>query len=538
MMNILTLNALVLLSLQASRSPNAEGYDNLRKSFDAETVADLQKSFGTADVAAAVPEDLETEAFNTQWNEASNNELTFLKMCPRVTATQIEHKFARVDSYGGETGMGFFGEGGLPGGGNPELNQYSVKCRLVGRESSTFQLADLEKTINALGANGAGNINDAAARLAMMGQKNKAMYFSDTRVTRQGANGIRWKGLLQQIEEGTDGTVGDPSPYGSHVIDMEGQLMTADNVSLYSARVANVFGNTTTLLMDKFVRRDFERSLDTAQRLQLPVNAAPFKIGQRIAGIQTGDDDIYFHTDNMLGRAGNKEAYTDKLNRNAPTTRPTVVATAQADNAAGVVTDTVTSKWTADYAGNVFYVVVEEVGGIQGLGTRYPATPGTFVSVSTGQEVKLELTPGNALADCFRVYRGTDANDSMLQAHLIAEVSNSNGGAKVYWFDNNTSIPNTSTVFALPIRGVVQQKLQGENGSYEAARAAMPSLMGARDTNTRNGVAFAELGPSFGRLEMGRILFTSRQSIMYSAGTPIVRAPRWCYVFKNVGSSS
>jgi len=517
------------LEQHAQRTANVNRLQVLAKAHptDNDVAEQLRKAVGTSDVTALVPEDLEIEAHNLLWDESSPNELTFLKMLPSTPATQIEHKFPLITAYGDDQDFGFFPERGLPPGSSVGSAQRTVNIKMQGMRASTFLLSSLEKTVKALGTSGAQNINRAAVRLNLMRKIERAALFSDTTEVRQGSGGIRYKGIFQLIREGTDGTTGT-SPFGSHIIDMEGDALTVANVRTRAAQVISLFGDLSALLMDPFVSADFEGSLDTAQRLNFPISASPLMVGQRVAGIQTGTSNVFFHQDNTLSTAFTKRAYTTNVGEGAPTVLPTVVATAQTDNSSG---DTVESKWDSASAGNVFYVITEIVDGVEGLGRRYPSSTGSFTAVTAGQEVKLVITPGNSLADGFRVYRGTDADDRMVAARFCFGVSNSASGAAVTAYDNNLFRPNTSVAFGLPMFGDAVTALQG---GYANAKKLSSELLSAKE-GARNVVAMAQLGPKMGVLDMARVLATQDHALLYSAGAPIVRNPLQCMVFKNIG---
>lgn len=493
---------------------------------DEGTAYELRKAMGTSDVSSLVPEDLEVEAHNLLWDESSPQQLTFLKMLPSTPATQIAHDYALITSYGDGQDFGFFPERGLPPGTSVGSAKRTVDIKMQGIRASTFLLAAMEKTVKGLGTSGAQNIQRAGVRLNLMAKIERAALFSDTTEVRQGSTGIRYKGVLQLIREGTDGTTGT-SPYGSHVIDMQGDALTLATVRDRAAKTAVLFGDLSCLLMDPLVSADFEGSLDTAQRLNFPISSQALMVGQRVAGMQTGTSNVFFHQDNTLSEAFTKRAYTTNVGEGAPTVLPTVVATAQTDNSAG---DTVESRWDAASAGNIFWVVTEIVDGVEGLGRRYP-TAGSFTAVTAGQEVKLVITPGNSLADGFRVYRGSDADDRMVAARFCFGVSNSGGGAAVTAYDNNLFRPDTSVAFGLPMFG---QAVTALEGGYANAKKISSELLGAKE-GARNVVAMAQLGPKMGVLDMARVLATQDHALLYSAGAPIVRNPLQCVAFINIG---
>src|SRR3990172_6047391 len=197
----------------------------------------LEKAVHSGNISAVVPEDLEVEAHSTLWEETDPGELTLMKMLPAVPATNIVHEYTRIHSYGNRKESGFFGERSLPPETNFGSERVTTNIRLMGEVGPTFLLAALEKTQRALGTQGAQSIERVALRKNVLWKKNRNLYFSDTRNTRLGASSLRFKGLFQLIQEGTDaaatvftGVNGLGSPFGSHVIDMAGDPMTVETV--------------------------------------------------------------------------------------------------------------------------------------------------------------------------------------------------------------------------------------------------------------------------------------------------------------------
>lgn len=490
----------------------------------------LEKAVHTGNITEVVPEDLEIEAHNTLWDESKPTELTLLKLLPSTPARQIEHKFTKIVSYGDDTGTGFFSERSLPPETNFRAERVTVNIKLMGEIGPTFLLAALERTQKALNTSGAQNIERVALRKNVLRKKNRNLYFSDTTVTN---SGLRWKGLLQQIREGTDGTTGSASPFGSHVIDMEGEPLTVDTIREKAARSIQLFAMFTTLIMDPMARNDLESSMDAAHRLNLPIAAAPLMIGQNIGGIQTQGGSVYFETDNTLSAIYSKPKYRAPTSGSgAPATRPTVTVTAQTDNSTG---DTVDSKWDASSAGNIFWVFTEVVEEMEGPGTRVPAS--SYTAVAAGQEVKFSVTPGNPLADSIKVYRGSDAEGTgvVTDAWFIFEVANSGDGAAFTVYDNNLYRPNTTTAFGLNIASRSEQALHdGKLGSYASARAKSSEFLRDNDTS-QNTVAVAELGPSMGIMALASVLAHVDRPLVYCAAAPEVRNPYQQVAFINVG---
>lgn len=489
----------------------------------------MQKGVTTTVIAPVVPQDLEVESHNTLWSETTPTELTLLKLIPSVEAKQIAHQYTRVTNFGDPRGSGFFGETSLPPNTSVETELITNNIRLLGEIGSTFLLAELEKTLRVLGTTGASNIERRALRLNTLRKKNRNLYRSDTRVIRQGINGVRFKGLLQLIEEGTDGTTGT-SPFGSHVIDMQGQSLNVETLREKGAEALTQFGFPTCLLMDPFVRSDFEASLDTAQRLPLPINMRPYLVGQQVYGLQTQGNVMRFLTDNTLTPRWYGGKYVAAAQEGGPTTRPTVTASAGAAGGS-------TSYWDSNQegAGDVHYLVTEMRDELEGLGTRYPAA--SELTVTAGQKVTILITPGNPQADSFRVYRGKDTDTADTDAYFAFEVANpGTSGAVVTAYDLNANRPGLGTAFALAITSMAQQALTaGLATAYDDAVTKSASFFKMPDDEVRNTVACAELGPSMGILALASIIAEIDRPLMYSACAPQVRNPFQNFAFKNIG---
>lgn len=491
----------------------------------------MRKAVTTGVIAPIVPQDLEMEAHNTLWAETKQTELTLMKMIPSTPARQIAHEYARVTSFGDDSGSGMFGERSLPQNTSIGTDKIVNNIRLMGEIGSTFLLAELERTQKVLGTSGASNIERRALRLNVLRKKNRNLYKLDTTKIRQGSGGVRFKGLEQLIREGTDGTTGSISPFGSHVIDMQGQPLTAETVRNRCADAIVLFGFTTCLLMDPYARADFESSLDPAHRLPLPIDMKPYLLGQQVSGLLTQGGVVKFYTDNTLNPRWYGGQYKNRVQDGGPTTKPVVTASS------GAVAGGRTSKWDSSAAGNVYYVVTEQVDELEGFGTRYPATVGTWLAVAQGEEVTLNLTPGNALADGFKVYRGTSADSAdPTGAWFVFEVANNNSGAAVQVFDDNDDRPNTSRAFALNIASAAQSRLASQD--YYSVVEKSAEFFKMSDDPVNNTIAVAELGPSMGILALASVLAEIDRPLMYSACAPECRNPYQNFVFKNIGRAA
>ncbi len=496
-----------------------------------EALVELQKAVTTGTIADIVPEALEEDADNTLWQQSSPNELTLLKLLPSVDTTSIKHEFDQVLSYGEERGDGFFSEESLPVETEPEFARVETFVRLLGETSSTFLLASLEKTIKVEGQVGADQIARLTLMLNILRKKNRSMYFSDTSLVRGGDGSLRFQGLLQQIREGTDGTSGT-SPYGSHVIDMEGQAFTVENIRNKTAQVITLFGFINCLVTDPFVRADLEAGMDPAQRLPLPITARPFMLGQNIGGFHTQGGDVFFHTDNTLTPIHNGGQYVNAAMKGATSAPPSVLIQVNTSPTSG------TSKFKAADAGDFFYLITEVKNGRESLGTRAPGAG--IIAVTEGDEVEFTITPADPFSDSFKIYRG-DSGDADTDAFFIFEVANDQSGGAVSAFDLNDFRPNTSFAFGLNIRSESQRFLHtaptGLRSSYALATEESDRFFGMED-NPRNTVTMVHLGPQMGVLELATILATTSRPLLYSACAMQVRNPLQNLVFKNIGTAA
>lgn len=498
----------------------------------------LAKAVDAGVVAETVPQDLETEAHLTLWHDTDPGELTLLKLTPGTTAKAIEHKYDQFTSYDTNRRVSsFVGERSLPAESRWQVRQRTALVKLMARTSPVFILASLQKTITVDGNQGAEAITEAALRLDMLRDKNKMGYFSRTDTHKDGVNSVRFPGLIQQIQEGTDGTDGRPSPYGSHVIDMKGKPLTLQSLREYAKRIMILFGRARVMIMSYDARQDLEASIDGDRLVPMPNSIKPYILGGSIAGFQTQGHVVFFETDNVLTPEYAWGKYVATLTEGAPTGRPTVGSATIGSPPGGVVSD-----WDADTTLDVYWIFTETKDELESLGTRQPSS-GTS-SVAVGQIATFSVTPSNPLADSIRVYRGTSADDADTDAWFLFEVANSGGGGAVTIRDTNAWRPGCSVAFLLSITSASMDALHKVNGdnalveNYDHVKANALDFFGQKDDMKKNTVTWAHLGPAMGTMELGNFLMTVRRPVLFSAGMPIVRNAWQNVVFKNIGKLS
>ncbi len=471
--------------------------------------------------------DLEMEAHNWLWSSTSANELTMVKMLPITPAKQVVHEYRIIKSYGHDRNDGFFSETTLPPASKPSFDPATVNCKLIGAFSEATLLASLEQTVNVAGATGAVDINRASLHMTHMRRFNRALYFADSRKT---SSSMRFKGLLQQIDEGT---ASGQSEFGSHVIDMEGAELTLESLRPKMGMVEVLFGDLNTLVMSPQIRQSFERSLDGAMRGQLTDSLRTYQVGNRVAGITTQSGELAFANDNILSPIYCRPNYTaTDLAQGYPTGYCTgsVAATPDSD-----------SKFNAADEGQYFWVVTEVVDGREGKGTRIPSTG--YTAVAAGDKATLTLTPSASNIESFKIYRfksgdpqrvtGTPGLTEAAFAFEVAAATDGNTSA----VDKNHERPNTGYAFGLSMRGTVRDAV-ATSESYDALRnteAKVAALFDNGDNETTNSVGLVTLGPKVGAMSLANILPTVDRPLFFSASSPIVRNPRHQIVFKNVG---
>lgn len=493
----------------------------------------MLKGIVAADVAPVAVEDREVEAHNTLWNESDPSELIGLKFFPRVEATQVNHIFQRLNSFGPDGFDGFMNETSLPPATQPGLSNHTSIVKLMGERSIVYILAALTRTVNVMGMQGAANWAPALTRLQLLRRMGRAMYFSDTRTDLNGAAGMKFTGLLQAIQEGTIGSPIDSGESQGAVYDMLGTSPTFDNLRQRILSSWELFGQCNVLIMDGRTRSRLEQQLDGSHQLWLPANTRPIVWGQKVVGMTTNGQDVYFLTDRMMAPMYSWPRYTTSRPAGFPSGTPTIVATAGSDSGSPA------SRWTASSfggAGNVAYVATEVVNGIETIGTRYPTGSGV-IAVAAGQMVTITVTPSNPAAESIKLYRLltgiTGAGTAATDAWLIAETPGSGDGSPITFIDKNLQRPGTSMIFGLRLASrAFDAYLNG--GSYEAVKRASPDLMGVEEESIQNTVSCVNLGPRLMVLDLAKLGAVAHHKLMCGALTIQHRNPAQAFVIRNI----
>ena len=503
-----------------------------------DALAEMKKAGVTStDSAALQPQDLEMDAHIQLWLETDPTELTLLKMLPSVQAMQMRHNYAVQTDYSNSPHLDlFFGETQVPRETGIKVQQFRELIKLHGNLKPVYEAAARSRHVSVDGVSTIEEITAASQRNELLYDLNKQIYFSDTRTIRQGTAGRKFRGLFQQIEQGTSGEFYDTdnaalaaSPYGSHVIDMRGDPLTMETMQERMNEQTKLFGGLSTMLMSPNVRLDIEKPLLQDRYNPMPHSTKPYLIGQNVGGLQSNGHICWFDTDNVLSPEYAFGKYKTTLADGAPTGRPTVTG--------AVTSPGSNTKWDAPSEGSWFWLVTETRDGLEGAGTRYPSSGAT--AMSTGNIMTLTVTANSALADSFRVYRGA-SGVADTDAWFIFEVAHTTSGAAQSVVDRNEWRPGLDVVFGLTLYSDSQRALHTANsdgllGAYEHARANNADFLKPGRPDKRNTIAMAHLGPRMSSIPLARLVLTSTRDVMFSMCAPIVGIPRKNVVWKNVG---
>lgn len=514
----------------------------------------LEKALGSADASAVIKEDLEVEAYTALYGESDPNEFRLLKILAQKNATSVKHEYDLVTSYNSNSSEGFFGEKAtkFPQA-NIKAQRAIVNIRLMGEVSSVYMMANWQTPVRAFNKNQLVDINEATTRLSLLRKINQALYRADTRTCR-GADAqnvkkgdgsakyswaggasdgpdIRFKGISQQIEEGTTS-----SPV-KHIIDMRGKRLLpggSNGIREKAREIAEVYGRMTALMMPPKVLEGLEANLDPVERLMIPRQSGERVIlGQSVGGMNAGGGTIMFELDNDL---------TPAHYRGKPPTDPdTDLATpvVSGGNPVDVIVGAgEVSQWTADDNKNIFYLISFVRDGIEGPTKRTPVA-GT-VAITSGQKARITInvTDNGTLGsyDSVRVYRGDDTVGSIAQ--FVMEVPGPkktglvNGVDDIVISDLNDRLPGTSEVYGLTVASQNYSALKSVGAAYQQA---MPLLSFENQSEPGNTISLVHLGPFMAIFPLAAIQFTASNDLIYAALTPEVAVPTKQISWINVG---
>jgi hypothetical protein len=477
-------------------------------------------SLAGTDASPLIKEDLEMEAHTQLWLETDPVELVILKHLPRINAYSVIHQYDQIVGYGPQGVTTFYGESNLP----PEAAIQSVRrtetIRLQGLISSVFALASFQTPVQALGQNNLVDQNMAAVRLALLRAMAVSTYSSNTQTS---ADGIRFRGIKQQILEGTSPSTSPPFTINpAFIIDKRGAKLAGQDIRDAARVISERYGSLRWIYMSPLAKEYLEQSLDAAERLYLTREwAEPVIMGQNVDGLMTQGTSVRFATDNTLTPTNYQGVAPTASVTNAPTplTAANVAAPVAAANPGSLFV-------AADADPTAVYTVTA----LNASGESTGYTPAS-VAIVAGTGITIAITP-RAADTSYRVYRGGTPPANPTTPMLIAEIRGPGNTTPFNFVDLNATIPNTSEAFALSLYSTNSEAMFPTR-SMENIRDRITLANAPR---ARNTVSLATLGPWLGIFDLAHILHTASRDLVFSAYTPILTHPFQNIVWVNVGT--
>lgn len=480
-------------------------------------------SLAGTDASPLIKEDLEMEAHTQLWLETDPVELLPLKHFPRVPAFSVLHEYDQIIGYGPGGVSGFYGEGSLPAEAAIQTRRRTETIRLQGLISSVFALASFQTPIMALGQNNLVDQNMASTRLALLRMMSTAIWNSDTSTT---TDGIRFRGLKQQILEGTSPSTSAPFTVNPlHIIDLRGAKLTGVEIRDRARQITERHGSMRWVYMSPLTKEFLEGSLDSSERLYLergPQGREPVILGQSVDGFATQGSIVRFGVDNTLTSTNYNGIAPTASVTNAPT--PLLAGNV----AAPVAAANPSSKFVAADADPA---VVYQVTALNANGESTPYQPAS-VAVVAGNGVTIAITP-RAADTSYRVYRGGSvAGANPVTPQLIAEIKGPGNTTPFNFVDLNNVIAGCTDAFGLSVFSQNSETIFN-NRHQEDIRDRI-SLANA--PRARNTITLATLGPWMSIFDLARILHLASRDLVFSAYTPVLTAPFQNVLWTNVGS--
>lgn len=403
-------------------------------------------------------------------------ELVLWSKIPKTSASQTLHEYAVEQSHGLDLDP-FVSEGSAGANNRSTYTRGSVQIKYL---LERREITDVASMVGLLGPSA-----DALAEqtqqgmLSLLSKVEKAMWHAQSAL-----NPLAFTGIIPQIEANTnpDGT--------TNVTDLAGGAISMDYLEEVLGELGSAprFGYPDTIYVEPRVFRDLSRQSNPAGRLSLDQAGRSLTYGVRELAVQGPHGPVPIVQAPFLYRndaAPTAASSTD----NAPATpaldqQPT-------DNGAG------TSSWTTAEAGTYIYKIVA----VGAKGYSAPLTTNPIAAVA-GSKIKIIVNNSNTGVLYYRVYRSAK-NGAAGTAKLLFEVAAVAGVA--------TTITDLSAIKA--------------NCSHVVLVQHDPKIF-----------CFARLLDLI-RRPLAEVETTKPFALMMF-GSPIVKVPSKCWVFKNVGSSA
>lgn len=463
------------------------------------------------DASPLIKEDLEVEAHSQLWLETDPVELVILKHLPRINAYSVVHEYDQIVGYGSRGHDGFYGENSLPAEAAIQSRRKTLNMRLMGDISSVFALASFQTPVQALGQSNLVDENMASTRLDLLHKMAVATYASDDTVT---AHTLRFKGLKQQILEGTSPSIAAPFTVNTeYIIDLRGRRLTPEEIRKRARQVRERFGAMRWIYMAPSVSEFLEASLDPAERLTIPRNPGDAVIlGQNIGGMNTAGGITRFAVDNTLTAGLYLGSAPTAAETNAPAPLPA------GNLAAPVAAADPGSLWVAADADAA---VVYDITALNAAGESTPTRVGP-IAVAAGQKVTIAITP-RAADSSYRIYRG---DSTLMPPVFVKEIRGTGNTTPFNYVDLNERIPGCTDAFGMNVASTNSDAMRMNDMSRITLQNA---------PRPRNTASLVTLGPWMGIFELAHILHTASRDLVFSAFSPQITHPFQNVCWINVG---
>lgn len=446
--------------------------------FGVSSMADLAELRKALDIGYSLPTTgVGFDALRVESLEATLKLLTYSQtnlrlwnMISKTDAYSTVEEYNRLLQYG-DDGGGFTQSGELPPEEDSTYERTNQLVKFLGTTRSVTHPATLIRTVPAdLIAQETQN-----GALWLMGKANTGLYYANSDAVPQ-----EWNSLTKQIIDG-----------GGHVIDLQGQPLTKDNVEDAAYRISENFGTPSQMFSNNKVFADFSDTYNQYQRFSAPGGAAGV-VGTPVTGISTVSGVINFQPDVFVKSGGNP-----------PTSASSMKAPSAPTLTVGSPTGTDAPAFKSSDAGDYKYAVTA----INQYGESAATTLSAAATVSAGNHVPLSIADGGGTfpATAYRLYR-TEKNGTV--AYYTGKTIPRAKSGGVYtspttFNDKNEDRPNTFLGLVLDM--------------------------------TNQSLIFKQLSPMI-KMNLAIISPAIRwMQLLY--GTPVVYAPKKNVVFKNIGKA-
>lgn len=514
----------------------------LDKQYDSEMAKGVA-GVGIADVAASIPQDLDPrlQSLYAQGEPYGMNML--LKTTPAIEGAAPSHQYAL------QVTSGLGGTGGAAG-------EYSTGVFLKPRQELITSYLKWTKVrhLKSAAANMVRSIGDYSQQQAFLNHRrlvNQSLIYDNTAAQVGGTGGLRRRGVIQGIVEGTNGTDARIPVDGynylgqfGHTWDVKGQTFTENVLRSVPAELVSIWGNNANLkafLPSKSIS-GLEAGESERRRHNNPLDAQ-FQ-GQMLSGLVSNGNYIPYiveHDLNPFGKDNSRGIYSSARPDNAPSGYPTITPTAVSP---GTGSSEDYSLFDANNygAGTVYYAAAW----FDGDDLLSAARLSDGVAVAEDEIVQLVISGVPANATSVRIWRCDQQyldlkNVSAALAHScwIMDVTPPGTGDTFTVYDYNVTRPYCGTGLILsvntPMAAVANSVGAWDNFLRSKDFASVAPFMSQIESElSQNALRQVYVGPKQLTFQLANTLHTDQNMLIGSWCSLEVINPFVCGVIKNL----